>query len=60
MFFIGEEKGDRKKRIEDIKSVLDKAGLTYDLRLVPQNRHKKSLLGKKNHKQAYMPYSEAI
>lgn len=60
VFFIGEEKGDRKKRIEDIKSVLDKAGLTYDLRLVPQNRHKKSLLGKKNHKQAYMLYSEAI
>ena len=60
VFFIGEEKGDRKQRIEEIKSVLDKARLTHDLRLVPQNRHKKSLLGKKNKQQAYMSYIEVI
>ena len=60
VFFIGEDKGDRKQRIEEIKSVLDKARLTHDLRLVPQNRHKKSLFGKKNEQQAYMSYSEVI
>lgn len=60
VFFIGEEKGDRKQRIEEIKSVLDKARLTHDLRLVPQNRHTKSLFGKKNEQQAYMSYSEVI
>lgn len=60
VFFIGEEKGDRKQKIEEIKAVLDKAGLTHDLRLVPQNRHKKGLLGKKNKQQAYMSYGEVI
>ena len=40
--------------------MLDEACLTHDLRLVPQNRHKKELLGKKKKQQAYMSYNEVI
>lgn len=58
VFFIGEEKGDRRERIEEITKILDQAGLTHELNLVPQNRHR-SLLHR--HKAAngpaYMPYS---
>ena len=62
VFFIGEEKGDRRERIEKISAVLDKAKLKYDLRLVPQNRHSKLFGGAKNKlvKQAYMSYNEVI
>lgn len=62
IFFIGEEKGDRKEQIEKISAVLDKAKLKYDLRLVPQNRHSKLFQRAKNKlaKQTYMSYNEVI
>lgn len=62
IFFIGEEKGDRKEQIAQISTVLDKAKIKYDLRLVPQNRHSKFFKVKKNKiaKQAYMSYNEVI
>lgn len=57
VFFIGEEKGDRRARIDDITKVLDQAGLTHELRLVPQNRHR-SLFHRHNPAGVgYMPYS---
>lgn len=62
IFFIGEEKGDRKEQVQKISEVLDKANLKYDLRLVPQNRHSKlfSRSQGKSVKQAYMSYNEVI
>ncbi len=57
IFFIGEEKGDRRERIVEIVSVLDQAGLTHELRLVPQNRHR-SFLRRGHSGAGYMPYSE--
>ena len=57
VFFIGEEKGDRRARIDDITKVLDQAGLTHELRLVPQNRHHGLFHRHKPAGPRYMPYS---
>ncbi len=53
VFFVGEEKGDRAKRIAQIKDILAAANLQYDIHLVPQDRR-----GKK--KAAYMAYADVI
>ncbi len=53
VFFVGEEKGDRAKRIAQIKDILVAANLQYDIHLVPQDRR-----GKK--KSAYMAYADVI
>lgn len=53
VFFVGEEKGDRAKRIAQIKDILAAANLQYDIHLVPQDRR-----GKK--KSAYMAYADVI
>lgn len=56
VFFIGEEKGDRRARI-DFTEGARPAGLTHELRLVPQNRHR-SLFHRHNPAGVgYMPYS---
>lgn len=60
VFFIGEEKGDRKEQIEHIRAVLDQAGLTHDLRLVPQNRHRRLFHQKSRANTGYMPYPEVL
>lgn len=53
VFFVGEEKGDRAERIQQIKDVLTKAHLRSDFHLIPQKRRGKM-------KAAYMAYSDVI
>lgn len=50
VFFVGEEKADRKEQLNKIKLVLDKAGISSFFRLVSRNKRKR----------AYMPYDEVI
>lgn len=57
VFFIGEEKGDRRARINAITEILDQAGLTHELRLVPQNRHHGLFHRHSPANESYMPYS---
>ena len=58
VFFIGEEKGDRRERIDSITKTLNDAGLTHKLVLVPQNRHRSLFHRHRKSMVGYMPYSE--
>ena len=40
VFFIGEEKGDRRAQLARLSAVLDEAHLSHLFHLVPQNRHR--------------------
>ena len=55
VFFVGEEKGDRAAQIAKISSILDEAGLTHDLRLIPQKRHSSRAV-----KNSYLSYDKVI
>lgn len=58
VFFIGEEKGDRRAQLEHLSAVLDEAHLSHLFHLVPQNRHRSLLYRHRPAGGGYMPYSE--
>lgn len=57
VFFVGEEKGSRKKELSQIAAALENAGLTYEFRLVRQRRHGHHW---QDASTDYLPYSQVI
>lgn len=57
VFFVGEEKGSRKKELSHIAAALENAGLTYEFRLVRQRRHGHR---RQDATAEYLPYPQVI
>ena len=59
IFFVGEEKGNRLQELKRIIEIIDKAGLTYKICLVPQ-KQKKYTDEEKKYLSSKMTYSNVI